>query len=55
LAKGNLEIRKLQKAIKDINKVFQKLRKKGELIDPRDKKDLKTIQELYETDLNIQL
>ncbi|CAG8807735.1 27982_t:CDS:1, partial [Gigaspora margarita] len=31
------------------------LKKKEELIDPRDKEDLKTIQELYETDLNIQL
>ncbi|CAG8798697.1 23553_t:CDS:2 [Gigaspora margarita] len=55
LEKGNLEIRKLRKAIKDINRVFQKLQKKGELIDPKDKKDLKTIQELYETNLNIQL
>ncbi|CAG8801281.1 4776_t:CDS:2, partial [Gigaspora margarita] len=55
LEKGDLEIKKLWKAIKDINRVFQKLRKKGELIDPKDKEDLKTIQELYETNLNIQL
>ncbi|CAG8758818.1 933_t:CDS:2, partial [Gigaspora margarita] len=33
----------------------KKLRKKEELIDSRDKEDLKMIQELYETDLNIQL
>ncbi|CAG8838401.1 35713_t:CDS:2, partial [Gigaspora margarita] len=52
---SDLEIKKLRKAIKDINRVFQKLRKKGELINPKDKEDLKTIQELYETDLNIQL
>ncbi|CAG8835101.1 5892_t:CDS:2, partial [Gigaspora margarita] len=55
LEKGDHEIRKLQKAIKDINRVFQKLRKKEELIDPRDKEDLKMIQELYQTNLNIQL
>ncbi|CAG8504484.1 44674_t:CDS:2 [Gigaspora margarita] len=30
-------------AIKDINRVFQKLKKKGELIDLKDKKDLKMI------------
>ncbi|CAG8513974.1 30221_t:CDS:2, partial [Gigaspora margarita] len=43
------------KTIKDINRVFQKLQKKGKLINPKDKEDLKTIQELYKTDLNIQL
>ncbi|CAG8826390.1 40759_t:CDS:2, partial [Gigaspora margarita] len=55
LEKGDLEIRKLWKAIKDINRVFQKLKKKGELIDLKNKEDLKLIQKLYETDLNIQL
>ncbi|CAG8473166.1 3769_t:CDS:2 [Gigaspora margarita] len=33
----------------------KKAKEKRELIDPKDKEDLKTIQELYETDLNIQL
>ncbi|CAG8793592.1 6247_t:CDS:2, partial [Gigaspora margarita] len=51
----DLEIRKLRKAIKDINRVFQKLKKKVKLIDPRNKENLKMIQELYKTNLNIQL
>ncbi|CAG8728966.1 41918_t:CDS:2, partial [Gigaspora margarita] len=53
--KSDLEIRKLWKAIKDINRVFQKLKKKEKLIDPKDKEDLKTIQKLYKTNLNILL
>ncbi|CAG8473023.1 13379_t:CDS:2 [Gigaspora margarita] len=34
---------------------FSEAEKNSELIDPKNKEDLKTIQELYETDLNIQL
>ncbi|CAG8810117.1 39820_t:CDS:2 [Gigaspora margarita] len=36
-------------------KLEKEVEEKRELIDPKDKEDLKTIQELYETDLNIQL
>ncbi|CAG8823831.1 10128_t:CDS:1, partial [Gigaspora rosea] len=55
LEETDLELRKLKKAIKDINKSFQKLKKKKKCIETKDKEDLKVLKEIFETDLNIQL